>query len=258
MENLKTSLIQTHLSWENIQENLDHFAQIIQQIEETDLILLPEMFTTGFSMKPHRLAEKNNGKTLNWMQEQAHLKNAAISGSIIVQENGQYFNRLYFVFPDGRFQTYDKRHLFKFSGEDEHYAAGTEKLIVTYKDWRICPLICYDLRFPVWARNVENFDLLFYGANWPARRIKAWDTLLPARSVENLCYTIGINRIGTDPNQNSYNGHSAFYNGLGEKMAVENWEEEFVQTLTLQKSHLNETRKQFPFLNDKDQFAIKV
>lgn len=256
MENLKTSLIQTHLSWENIQENLDHFSEIIQNITETDLILLPEMFTTGFSMKPHRLAEEPNGKTLSWMQEHAKAKNAAISGSIIVLENGHYYNRLYFVWPNGEYQTYDKRHLFKFSGEDEHYAAGSQKLIVEYKGWRICPLICYDLRFPVWSRNVENFDLLFYGANWPARRILAWDTLLPARSVENICYTIGINRIGTDPNNNVYNGHSAFYNATGEKIAVDNWEEEFVQTIDLKKSHILETRKQFQFLNDKDIFKI--
>ncbi len=257
MEKLNISFIQTTLSWENTAENLQHFSNKIAAIKEnTDLILLPEMFSTGFSMHPENIAETQNDSTLKWMKKQAELKNAAVCGSIIIKENDKYYNRLFFVFPNGDFKTYDKRHLFSFSGEHKKYTAGTEKLIVEYKGWRICPLICYDLRFPIWARNTENYDVLIYGANWPATRILAWDTLLRARSIENLCYTIGINRIGKDPNQNNYNGHSAVYNAVGEKISTNNWEKDFTQTLTLSKEHLRKTRRKFQFLNDKDEFKI--
>lgn len=257
MENLKVTLVQTSMEWEDINANLIHFAELIDGIkEETDLILLPEMFTTGFSMNPENIAEENEGPSLKWMQKQAKSKNAAISGSVVVREGTKFFNRLYFVFPDGDYQTYDKRHLFTHSGEDKKYSAGKRKLIVEYKGWKICPLICYDLRFPVWARNVEEYDLLLYGANWPSTRILAWDTLLAARSIENLCYTIGINRTGLDPNNNTYNGHSAGYDAVGEKLSTEDWEEDFVETIVLKKSHVLETRKQFQFLKDKDNFMI--
>lgn len=257
MEKLNVSLIQTSMKWEDINANLAHFAEKINTIkEETDLILLPEMFTTGFSMHPENISEENEGPTLKWMQEQAKNKNAAVSGSIVVKETEKYYNRLYFVLPNGEYRTYDKRHLFTFSGEDKKYSPGKRKLIVEYKGWKICPLICYDLRFPVWARNVEEYDLLFYGANWPSTRVSAWDTLLAARSIENLCYTIGINRTGMDPNKNTYNGHSAGYNALGEKISNDNWEEDFVETMVLEKSHIRETRKQFQFLQDKDNFMI--
>lgn len=257
MGNLRTSVIQTELIWENIDENLKRFSKKIDSIQEADLILLPEMFSTGFSMHPQDLAEDPEGPTLKWLQEHAQRKNAAISGSIIVLENEKYYNRLYFVFPDGKFQTYDKRHLFKFSGEHQHYTGGKNKLIIEYKGWRICPLICYDLRFPVWARNVENYDLLFYGANWPARRILAWDSLLRARSVENLCYTIGINRIGQDPNSNSYNGHSAIYDPLGNVCVTEKEGRDTILHYELDKTHLQKTRKDFRFLDDKDEFEIR-
>lgn len=257
MENLKISLIQTSMDWENVEANLVRFSKLIDSIEEeTDLILLPEMFTTGFSMNPQDIAEENEGPSLKWMQQQAKIKNAAISGSVVIREGHQYYNRLFFVFPNGDYRTYDKRHLFRLSGEENKYSVGKTKLIVEYKGWRICPLICYDLRFPVWARNVEEYDLLFYGANWPAKRILAWDTLLPARSIENLCYTIGINRTGTDPNNNTYNGHSAAYNAIGEKISTDNWEEDFIETVELKKSHIRETRKQLQFLNDQDNFMI--
>jgi len=259
MENLNITLIQTSLEWENIEKNLQHFADKIAEIQEkTDLIVLPEMFSTGFSMHPEKLAESSEGFTFQWMKKQAKLKNAAICGSIIVEENQQFYNRLFFIFPDGNYKTYDKRHLFSFSGEHKNYSAGKEKLIVNYKGWRICPLICYDLRFPVWARNVEDYDILIYGANWPARRITAWDSLLKARSIENICYTIGVNRTGKDPNNNKYIGHSAVYNAIGEKITTKNWEKDFTETLTLQRNHLKETRNKFQFLNDKDDFTISV
>lgn len=257
MEHLKVTLIQTDLVWENPQANLDHFSEKITSIEgETDLILLQEMFTTGFTMEPKGLAESPQDKTLKWMQNLAQDKNAALSGSIIVKEDDKFYNRLYFVFPDGRFKTYDKRHLFTFSGEHHRYSSGTERLMITYKNWRICPLICYDLRFPVWARNTEHYDVLFYIANWPKPRIQQWDSLLKARSIENICYTAGLNRIGSDPNKNTYNGHSAVYEPLGNKITADHWEKEFTQTFTLSKSDLEQTRKQFSFLNDQDKFHI--
>ena len=257
MENLNITLIQTTLVWENIDKNLQHFSNKIAAIKEnTDLIVLPEMFSTGFSMHPEKSAEPQNGKTLKWMKKQAELKNAAVCGSIIIEENSKYYNRLFFVHPNGDFQTYDKRHLFSFSGEHKKYESGTEKLIVEYKGWKICPLICYDLRFPVWARNTENYDVLIYGANWPTARILAWDTLLRARSIENLCYTIGVSRIGTDPNNNNYIGHSAVYDAVGEKISTKNWESDFIETLTLTRNHIKETRKKFQFLKDKDDFHI--
>ncbi len=258
MEKLKLTLIQTKLSWENPEANRTHFTEKIKAIaEDTDLILLPEMFPTGFSMNPQNLAESTNGLSLQWMQQMAEEKKSAISGSVIVQDKGAYYNRLYFVFPNGDFKTYDKRHLFSFAGEDKSYSAGDKKLVVNYKGWKICPLICYDLRFPVWARNTEDYDLLFYIANWPDKRILQWDSLLQSRSIENLCYTAGLNRIGSDDNHNNYNGHSAVYAPLGQKIATQNWEGEFIETLVLDRKKLTETRKEFPFLNDRDRFQIK-
>lgn len=259
MENLRLTLIQTDLTWEEPEVNLAHFENLIDNIkEETDLILLPEMFTTGFSMQPQPLAEDNDGRTLTWLKKQAQKKNAAISGSVIIREKDKYVNRLFFVLPDGNYHTYDKRHLFSFAGEHNNYAQGTQKLIVEYKGWRICPLICYDLRFPVWARNTENYDLLFYIANWPQRRIMHWDTLLKARSIENICYVAGLNRTGSDPNNNIYNGHSTVYKPMGEPLPCPDWEKEFTHTFTLEKSFLEETRKKFRFLEDRDEFGVTL
>lgn len=258
MEDLKITLIQTELAWENTAKNLSHFSDKINQIhQQTDLILLPEMFTTGFSMTPENIAENPNGQTLKWLQEKAKKNQAAISGSIIVKEKDAYYNRLYFVFPNGEYQVYDKRHLFSFAGEDEHYTAGKNRLMVEYKGWKICPLICYDLRFPVWSRNVEAYDLLFYIANWPQARIDQWDTLLKARSIENIAYTIGLNRVGQDPNNNLYNGHSAVYSPLGKQLDTANWEEDALLHFTLSKKYLSEIRAQFRFLDDQDQFKIE-
>lgn len=257
MKNFKLTLIQTTLDWEDCEANRTKFSSKIENIDQdTDLILLQEMFTTGFSMNPQGVAENPEGKTLNWMQKQAHSKDAAISGSIIVKEKGHYYNRLYFVFPNGDYTFYDKRHLFSFAGEHKNYSKGNDKLIVDYRGWRICPLICFDLRFPVWARNVEDYDLLFYIANWPAKRIASWDTLLQGRSIENVCFTAGLNRIGSDPNVAAYNGHSAVYKPMGKKISTCNWESEFTETVTLTKKNLMETRQQFPFLRDKDKFKI--
>ena len=253
---LRISFIQTELSWENPPVNRQHFSKKIAELPETDLIVLPEMFPTGFSMNSKILAEKPHGETLVWMRETAKSKNAAIVGSVIVSEEEKYFNRLYFVFPDGNFKTYDKKHLFTFADEHKSYSPGNKKLIVEYKGWKICPLVCYDLRFPVWSRNVENYDLLLYVANWPKPRTQAWDVLLKARAIENLSYVIGVNRIGKDGNGHEYSGHSAAYDMLGNQISRQDFESEFSETIPLDRTVLLETRKKFAFLNDRDKFKI--
>lgn len=257
MNTLKVTLIQSHLHWENPEANRAMFSEKIDTIsEETDLIILPEMFTTGFSMNARQFAEKENGETLHWMQKIAEEKNAAVTGSIMINEDGKYFNRLYFVFPDGSFGSYNKRHAFTLAGEERVYSVGKEKLVVEYKGWKICPLICYDLRFPVWSRNTEGYDILIYVANWPEKRIAAWDALLKARAIENMAYCIGVNRVGLDANNHEYNGHSCVFDVLGEEVSETNYETEFVETITLDKNHVDEMRKKLQFLNDRDNFTL--
>ena len=254
---MKVALIQSSLFWENPTANRNHFEVKINAItEKVDLIVLPEMFSTGFTMKPSVVAETMQGETVLWMQSLAKAKNSAITGSLIIKENNNFYNRLAFVFPSGEIQFYDKRHLFTLVGEDKVYTSGTEKLIVEYLGWRICPLVCYDLRFPVFARNIEDYDVLLYVANWPKPRINAWDILLKARSVENMCYTIGVNRIGFDASQLEYNGHSQTLDFLGNYM-LEPQDTEGVFMTELNKEKLLETRKKFGFLNDRDSFELK-
>ncbi len=256
-DKLKVTLVQSDLHWENIDKNLAMFSEKLQFLKgKTDLIILPEMFTTGFSMLPHHLSEEKDGRSLDWMKNQAKKLNAAILGSIIIKENDKYFNRMYFVYPNGNAKQYDKRHTFTLSKENEFYTEGTKKLIVAYKDWKICPLICYDLRFPVWARNVEEYDVLIYNANWPKTRMLAWDTLLRARAIENMTYCIGVNRVGQDANKNEYVGHSAIYDVLGEQISKADFEHEFIETIELSKEHIVTNRKHFQFLTDMDEFKI--
>ena len=257
-ENLVTAILQADLVWEDPAANLKEFQSKIEGLSsKVDLIILPEMFPTGFSMNAAALAEPSEGKSLQWMREMAGLKDAAVTGSVITEEKGKFYNRLFFVFPDGSYKTYDKRHTFTLAGEHEVYESGQERLIVEYKGWRICPLICYDLRFPVWARNTEDYDLLLYVANWPAVRIVAWDTLLKARAIENLAYCIGVNRVGTDGNNHPYVGHSAVYDCLGAMITTPDFESEFQQEVVLSKSHVKETREKLRFLQDRDTFDIK-
>ncbi|WP_136153045.1 nitrilase family protein [Flavobacterium sangjuense] len=254
---MKIALIQTTLAWENPMENRSHLVQKINGfIEEVDLIVLPEMFSTGFTMNPKAVAETMQGETVSWLQHLAKAKNCAITGSLVIEEKGNYYNRLVFVFPNGDIKTYDKRHLFSLAGEDKSYSAGTEKLIVEYKGFRICPLVCYDLRFPVFSRNVENYDVLLYVANWPKLRISAWDILLKARAVENMCYTIGVNRIGTDNNNLEYIGHSQAVDFLGNYL-LEPQETEGIFIVSLDKEKLLETRSKMAFLDDRDNFEIR-
>lgn len=257
MEELRITLLQTEMVWEEPEKNRELFSEWLKDLTVlTDLVILPEMFTTGFSMNSKALAEDGNSTSLKWMQKQAQRIEAAFTGSVIVKDQGEYRNRLYFVFPNGDYKIYDKRHLFTYAAEDQSYTAGKEKLIVDYRGWRICPLICFDLRFPVWARNIDDYDLLLYIANWPESRILHWDTLLRARSIENLCYTAGVNRIGRDGNDLEYNGHSAVYDAIGKKISTPDWEEGYMETLTLTKTHLKATRKTYPFLKEKDAFKI--
>ena len=249
--------IQADLSWENPIENRAFFEEQINSLSEnTDLVVLPEMFTTGFTMNPEKVAEKMNGETISWMQKMASKKQVAITGSLVIEDDSKYYNRLVFVHPSGEIETYDKRHSFTLAGEDKVYNSGDKILIVTYKGWRICPLICYDLRFPVWARNTENYDLLIFMANWPVTRIKAWDTLLKARAIENMSYTIGINRTGKDANNYEYSGNSLLIDYLGEELATLPKNEVGILKATFVKSDQKKIREKLGFLNDKDSFKI--
>ncbi|WP_396144772.1 nitrilase family protein [Flavobacterium sp.] len=253
---MKIALIQTELSWENPNENKALLQEKINAISQyVDLIVLPEMFTSGFTMNPKNVAQTMQGEAISWLKETAKDKNCAITGSLVIEENGNYFNRLVFVFPSGEIQTYDKRHLFTLAGEDKVYTSGKDKLIVEYKGFKICPLICYDLRFPVFARNVENYDVLIYVANWPKPRVNAWDILLKARAVENMSYVIGVNRVGMDANNLEYIGHSQAVDFLGNYIQ-EPQEIEGVFIVELDKNEMIETRKKLNFLNDRDEFKL--
>lgn len=253
---MKIALFNTTLVWENPAENRTNFEQKINAItEEIDLIVLPEMFTSGFTMNSKKVAETMQGETVSLLIKLAKTKNCAITGSLVITENNNYYNRLLFVFPDGKIEFYDKRHLFTLAGEDIVYTSGKEKLIITYKGFKICPLICYDLRFPVFARNVENYDLLLYVANWPKTRVNAWDILLKARAVENMSYVIGVNRIGNDNNNLEYVGHTQAIDFLGNYL-VEPQENEGVFIVEIDKEKQDETRSKLAFLNDKDEFEL--
>jgi len=256
---LNIAIIQTNLIWENQDQNRAHFSEKINAISgNVDLIILPEMFSTGFTMNPARVAETMDGETMLWLKKMAKEKNTAITGSLVIKKDDNYYNRLVFVFPNGEVQTYDKRHTFALAGEDKVYTAGNKKLIVDYKGWKICPLICYDLRFPVWARNTENYDVLIYVANWPKPRINAWNTLLKARAIENMSYCIGVNRVGTDDNGYEYSGHSAAYDSLGKEISSIKPDEITTEIISLNKEDLLKTREKFRFLDDKDRFNIKI
>lgn len=258
IEKLKIAVLQVDLAWENPSKNRELFSKKIAHInQDIDLIVLPEMFSTGFSMNAENLAEDPEGETFKWMQNIAFIMKSAVTGSLIIKDNGRYYNRLYFIYPDGAFKTYDKRHTFTLAREHETYAAGNQRLILEYKGWKICPLICYDLRFPVWARNTEDYDLLIYVANWPKTRIHAWDVLLQARAIENMSFCIGVNRTGTDANKHVYNGHTAVYDCLGKALFANDKESEFLQIVSLDKSHLNETRGKLRFLQDQDSFNLR-
>ena len=250
--------IQSSIVWEKPAANLEYFDEQISKLPSTvDLVILPEMFTTGFSMNPISIAETMEGPTVKWMVITAKIYSMAIVGSVVIKENDQYFNRLFFVHPNGHIETYDKRHLFTLAKENDQYTSGKERLIVLYKGWRICPLICYDLRFPVWSRNTNEYDLLVFVANWPSIRIHAWDTLLKARAIENMSYCIGVNRVGKDENGYEYNGHTAIYNFLGEKLSRTIEGKENILQCVVSKNELQKIRQKLNFLEDQDAFKIE-
>ncbi|MBS1731445.1 MAG: amidohydrolase [Bacteroidetes bacterium] len=263
MQNLHCTIIQTDLFWEDKSANLSMLQDKILAIKEkTHIVILPEMFSTGFSMTPEILAESMHGETIQWMIKLAINKKVILTGSVMIKENNHYYNRLIWVLPNGEIGFYDKRHLFGYGKENEHYTPGNKRLIVSVNGWKINLCVCYDLRFPVWARqtksentNQPEYDLLIYVANWPEKRSHAWRSLLVARAIENQCYVVGVNRIGEDGNNIYHSGDSMVIGPLGETLFSKQ-HEECVQTIILEKSNLDEVRLQFPFLRDADTFIL--
>ncbi|MCO6499478.1 MAG: amidohydrolase [Vicingus serpentipes] len=273
---LKISIIQTDIYWEDVEKNLDEFTKKIKDIrEETDIIVLPEMFNTGFSMRSKKLAEKMDEKTLSWMKERARDSNAVIVGSLIIEDDivkNRFYNRLVWMQPDAIFYTYDKRHLFRMANEHQSFTDGKTRLIVDYKGWKICPLICYDLRFPVWSRNkklpIDNrainsestntnaYDCLIYIACWPEARKQPWSKLLEARAIENQCYVVGVNRVGKDGNDITYSGNSVVINPKGEVILSAPENQNCSLTTSLNLNELNNFRAAFPVGEDGDDFEI--
>lgn len=258
MDNLKITIFQGYLFWENTDKNLQNISLRLSNIrEKTDLIILPEMFTTGFTMNAAALAEPMGGKTMQWMQKTAQQYNCVITGSIIIKENNKYYNRLIWMRPNGTHEHYDKRHLFALAKENETYSAGDKKLVVELNGWKICPMICYDLRFPVWMRNVnEAYDLLIIVANWPERRALHWRTLIPARAVENQAYVVAVNRVGHDGNEVYHSGDSTCIGPMGNVIYYKR-DEEDLYTFTINGDEPEKTRRALPFLKDADVFNIK-
>ena len=260
-QDLRVALVQTDLHWQDKTANLALLEEKIWSLKNScDLIVLPEMFATGFSMESALLAEPMNLQVHKWMKQLAAQTGSVITGTVIISEGGNYYNRLLWVEPNGNTQYYDKRHLFRMANEDASFAPGEQLPIFSLKGWKICPQICYDLRFPVWARNrwTEGnaaYDLLFYVASWPAARISAWDTLLPARAIENLSYAFGVNRVGVDGNQIAYKGHSAVYDFKGESL-VNLKEQEQIQVIHLNYTALEEYRSKFPAWKDADSYSL--
>ncbi|MEO1030294.1 MAG: amidohydrolase [Bacteroidota bacterium] len=255
---LTVAIIQTELIWEDPKANRKNIERKVHTIIGADLIVLPEMFTSGFTMNTTSVAETMNGETIHWLKQLAKEKQTAITGSLVITENKHYYNRLVFVEPSGQVTSYDKRHTFTLAGEHKVYKAGEKKVVFDYKGWKICPLICYDLRFPVWARNSEDYDLLIYVANWPKIRIGAWDNLLKARAIENMSYCIGVNRVGLDGNNYEYTGHSAAFDVLGNRVDTIPENEEAVDIITLEKDHIKRYREKLGFLKDRDNFNLEV
>ena len=263
MSTLNITIIQANLHWEDKAANLRMFEEKINSIKEkAEVVILPEMFSTGFSMNPKQLAEKMDGPSVEWMKNVAARKKIIIAGSLIIEDGGNYYNRLVWMLPNGQYGYYDKRHLFAYATEDEHYSAGNKRLIASVKGWKINLLVCYDLRFPVWARQTNDdsgnpeYDLLVYVANWPERRVHAWKTLLQARAIENQCFVVGVNRVGEDGNGHRYSGESMIVDPMGEVLGTK-VNEEAIITMTLDKSKLEEVRKKLPFLKDADEFHIE-
>lgn len=258
MSLLTFTLIQSDLHWEDKAANLTMFEEKITSIQgKKEIVVLPEMFNTGFSMKPGELSEEMNGESVAWMKRMAAEHKIILTGSLMIKEADKYFNRTIWMQPDGVYGTYDKRHLFSYGGEDREFTTGTKRLIAQVKGWKICTMICYDLRFPVWNRmsKKDDYDVLLFVANWPVKRVEAWKTLLRARAIENQCYVVAVNRIGKDGTGLEYSGESCVIHPTGEILYSKgNIEDIF--TMTLDKQEVESTRATFPFLNDKDEFML--
>jgi len=281
MSTLTITTIQTDLHWEDKPANLEMLEEKIHGIKEkTEIVVLPEMFSTGFSMNPELLAETMEGETVQWMKRVAAEKKIILTGSLIIKEDGptgtagpNYYNRLIWMLPNSQYGHYDKRHLFAYAEEDDHYSAGTKRLVASVKGWKINLLVCYDLRFPVWSRQTSpsnslsegeggvatsvspEYDVLIYVANWPERRVHAWKTLLQARAIENQSYVVGVNRTGKDGKDIHYSGESMVIDPMGEVLYTKK-DEEHINTITLEKKHLETVREKLPFLKDADDFMI--
>jgi omega-amidase len=269
IKDIKVTIVQTTLAWEDIDTNLSAFSKKFEKVEpsSTDLIVLPEMFNTGFTMNASAIAEPMNGKTMEWMAKTAAQKKSVITGSMVIKENKKFYNRLIWMRPDGTYEFYNKRHTFRMAEENKTYASGEKKLIVELEGWKICPLVCYDLRFPVWSRITADshqpiadsfsYDCLIYVANWPEKRIYAWRNLLIARAIENQAYVVGVNRIGKDGKDIEYPGYSAVVNPLGEYLNNAKPDAESIETGTLSYNELESYRKNFPVALDADKFDIE-
>ena len=257
-EDLRISMIQSHIIWEDREENLAYYGELLRRVSgRTDIAVLPETFTTGFSMEVERLADTMDGVTIPTIKGWAAKYKLAVAGSFIVREGDKFFNRAFLITPDGEEHYYDKRHLFRMAEEDSHFTAGNERTIVNYKGWNICLQVCYDLRFPVWSRNINNqYDLLIYVANWPEKRKKAWKSLLQARAIENMAYVCGVNRVGVDGNGFQFRGDSLVYSPKGKKLADTGKREEITRTCTLSKADLVAFREKFPAWKDADIFNL--
>ena len=254
---LQIAAIQFDIKWESKFENIKIIEKYLNTISKTDIVLLPEMFTTGFTMQAKKFSENMEGETIKWMKSWSKKLDSAIGGSIIVSEGFEIYNRFVFVTPEGEIFFYDKRHTFTLANENKYYTKGSNLGIFEYKGWKICLRICYDLRFPVWSRNKHNYDLLIYVANWPEKRIKAWDTLLEARAIENMCYCLGVNRVGIDGNKRSYPGHTSFFNYLGEKVASSIEQKNNIISYNFEKDQMISTRKELKFLDDIADFKFQ-
>ena len=257
MQNLSVTLIQDSIEWQNPAANRAKFSELVHAVHGSDLILLPEMFSTGFAPESAQLAETMDGETVQWMLALARQQNAHLTGSIVIRENDNVFNRLIWAKPDGSVDSYDKRHLFSFAGEDKAYSAGTKRIVVDCNGWRICPQICYDLRFPVWSRNRNDYDVLVYVANWPKVRVSHWSQLLVARAIENLSYVVAVNRIGEDGKGYAHNGQSIALDPKGIPL-VEPGSKAGCYTVTLDYEELKRYREKFRALDDGDAFEVNV
>jgi predicted amidohydrolase len=259
MSNLKLTLCQTDLIWEQPEANMKAFELQFANIDDTpDVIILPEMFSTGFSMNPEKTAKQWQNKTIEWLKKNAEKYQSAICGSIMAKHENGFVNRFVWVDENGNVEFYDKRHLFQMGGEHEVYVPGNKQLLIHYKGWRIAPFVCYDLRFPVWSRNRNDYDLAIYVANWPAARSLVWEKLLMARAIENQCYVAGVNRVGTDGRDIFYDGNSLMINARGEIISNFKKEKEELHSFVIDKEELLDFRKKFPVFNDADDFEIKL